>query len=304
MQVIKDNLLLKFVSLIVATILFVMLNAESSTPVEVEFPVSYTVPADFVLVGHPPSNVSTTLKGPWTRYQTFRQGDMQPVVVDLSQMSEPGTIRHVVSTSDIEAPLGLQPVSIRPSEWDITIDRLVERSIPVQVAMPHRPAFGYEIVDMRVEPSEVKVVGPLSSVMNLDYVQTRTIDVRGREDDLKVDVALRNPPFPIRVNTKQVFVSVDIGEELIQHPIRDVPVKVEVDGQVIETKPSKVMLRVSGPRRLVEAMQASALDVTVSVEEELAQGLKTFEKTIELRSALPERTQLVAPIPRVVVSVP
>ena len=49
-------------------------------------------------------------------------------------------------------------------------------------------------------------------------------------------------------------------------------VKVEVDGQVIETKPSKVMLRVSGPRRLVEAMQASALDVTVSVEEELERG--------------------------------
>ena len=62
MQVIKDNLLLKFVSLIVATILFVMLNAESSTPVEVDFPISYNVPSGFVLVGHPPSNVSTTLQ--------------------------------------------------------------------------------------------------------------------------------------------------------------------------------------------------------------------------------------------------
>ena len=304
MQVIKDNLLLKFVSLIVATILFVMLNAESSTPVEVEFPVSYTVPADFVLIGHPPSSVSTTLKGPWTRFQSFRQGDMQPVVVDLSQMGETGTIRHVVSTSDIQAPLGLQPVSIRPSEWDITIDRLVERSVPVEVAMPHRPAFGYEIVDMRVEPSEVRVVGPQSSMMNLDYVQTRTIDVRGREDDLKVDVALRNPPHPMRLATKQVFVSVDIGEEVVPRIFRDVAVKVEVDGEILETNPSTVMLRVSGPRRLVDAMKSTSLEATVSVKAELAKGLKTFEKTVELRSALPERTQLVAPIPRVVISVP
>ena len=186
----------------------------------------------------------------------------------------------------------------------MTIDRLVERSIPVEVAIPHRPAFGYEIVEWRVEPTEVKVVGPLSSVMNLDYVQTRSIDVRGREDDLKVDVALRNPAHPMRLATKQVFVSIDIDEEVVPRIFREVPVKVEVDGQVLETNPSTVMLRVSGPRRLVDAMKTTALKATVDVKEELAEGLKTFEKTVELRTALPERTQLVAPIPRVVVSVP
>ena len=51
-------------------------------------------------------------------------------------------------------------------------------------------------------------------------------------------------------------------------------------------------------------MKTTALKATVDVKEELAEGLKTFEKTVELRTALPERTQLVAPIPRVVVSVP
>lgn len=304
MKAIKDNLLLKFVSLIVATIIFVMLNAESSTPVEVEFPISYTMPDGFMLIGHPPSRVSATLKGPWTRFQTFREGDMKPVVVDLTQMAETGTIRHVVSTADIHAPLGLKAVSFRPSEWDLTIDRRVERSIPVEAALPHRPAFGYEIVAVRIDPAEVKVVGPLSSVMNLDYIQTRSIDIRGREEDLKVDVALRNPAHPLRLVTRQVFVSIEIGEEQIQRMIRDVPVKVEVDGKALNVEPAVVMLRVSGPRKLVDAMKSTALEATVRVDEELSKGLKTFEKSVELRTALPERTQLVVPIPRVVVSVP
>jgi YbbR domain-containing protein len=305
MQVIKDNLLLKFVSLLVAAILFVMLNAESSTPVEVQFPISYDTPDGFMLVGHPPTSLSATLKGPWTRFQSFREEDMLPVVVDLTQMpAEPGTIRHMVATGDIQAPLGLQAVSFRPTEWDLTLDRRVERSIPVEASLPHRPAFGYEIVSVRTEPREVKVIGPRSSVMGLDYIPTRDIDIRGREGDLEVEVALRNPPHPMKLITKQVFISIEIGEEQIQRMFRNIPVKVEADGVALTVEPSTVMLRVSGPRRSVDAMKSSSLEATVKIGDELEKGLKSFEKSVELRTTLPERTQLVVPIPRVVVSVP
>lgn len=303
MQTIKDNLLLKFVSLIVATILFVMLNAESSNPVEVEFPISYTLPNGFMLIGHPPSTLSATLKGPWTRFQSFQQGDFQPVKVDLTQMVEPGSIRHVVSTVDIHAPLGLKAVAFRPSEWDLTVDRKVERAIAVEAALPHRPAFGYEIVDVHIEPQEVKVVGPLSSLRNLDYVHTRSIDIRGREEDLKVSVALRMPAHPLRLMTKQVFVTIEIGEEQVQRVFRDVAVEATAEGLNVEVSPATVMIRVKGPRKLVDAMRASELRPTVNIEEQIREGLKSFEKSVELQGRLPERTQLVAPIPRVVVSV-
>ncbi|MBT6488238.1 MAG: YbbR-like domain-containing protein, partial [Deltaproteobacteria bacterium] len=185
-----------------------------------------------------------------------------------------------------------------------TLDRRVERSIPVEASLPHRPAFGYEIVSVRTEPREVKVIGPRSSVMGLDYIPTRDIDIRGREGDLEVEVALRNPPHPMKLITKQVFISIEIGEEQIQRMFRNIPVKVEAGGVALTVEPSTVMLRVSGPRRSVDAMKSSSLEATVKIGDELEKGLKSFEKSVELRTTLPERTQLVVPIPRVVVSVP
>ncbi|MBT6435450.1 MAG: hypothetical protein HOK28_20310 [Deltaproteobacteria bacterium] len=108
----------------------------------------------------------------------------------------------------------------------------------------------------------------------------------------------------MKLITKQVFISIEIGEEQIQRMFRNIPVKVEADGVALTVEPSTVMLRVSGPRRSVDAMKSSSLEATVKIGDELEKGLKSFEKSVELRTTLPERTQLVVPIPRVVVLVP
>ena len=299
MSGLRHNLVLKFTSLVVATILFLILNAESSTPVEVEFPVEYRVSEPVMILGTPPQRLSATIQGPFTKFQTFDISKMKPVVVDLENYNEPGVVRHGVSLSDIEAPVGMKAIAFRPSEWDVKLDRRVERAIPVDPSLPHRPAEGYEIVAVRIDPPEVRVSGPGSMLVDIDYVQTRPVDISGRTEDLTLDVGLRNPSHPLRLMRRDVRVTVEIAEEIVQRIFRSVPVGVLEDEVGATVNPGTVTLMLKGPKLALDAMVADELRAMVSVADAREKGLKKVERSVELRSALPDRTQLVAPTPRV-----
>ncbi len=300
----RHNFALKLTSIVVATILFVILNAESSTPVEVEFPVEYRVSEPFMIIGTPPQRINATIQGPFTKFQSFDISQMKPVVVNLETYTDPGVVRHLVSVSDIEAPVGMKAIAYRPSEWDVKLDRRVERAIPVELSLPHRPAEGYEIVDVRIEPREVRVSGPSSQLMDLQWVQTRPVDISGRTEDLTLDVGLRSPNHPLRLLRRDVRVTVEIAEEIVQRIFRSVPVAVLEKDVEASVEPQTVTLMLKGPKLALDALVASELHAVVSVAEAVEKGLKQVEKSVELRSALPDRTQLVAPAPRVEVVLP
>ena len=69
-------------------------------------------------------------------------------------------------------------------------------------------------------------------------------------------------------------------------------------------EPRTVTLMLKGPKLALDALAPTQLDAVVSVAEAREKGLKKVEKSVELRSTLPDRTQLVAPAPRVEVVLP
>ena len=104
----RHNFALKLTSIVVATILFVILNAESSTPVEVEFPVEYRVSEPFMITGTPPQRINATIQGPFTKFQSFDISQMKPVVVDLeaSRHLDPAAAPAQPISRDPGAPRG------------------------------------------------------------------------------------------------------------------------------------------------------------------------------------------------------
>ena len=294
---------LKLFSLGVAILLFLFVTVESATPIDVDFRVEYRTADDIMLTNDAPTTLHTTLQGPWASFRNFDISELEPVIIDLTQAG-PGTLRHVIDTDDINPPGGMRVVAIRPSEMEVTLDRRVERLVPVHPDIPERPAFGYEILDVRLVPPRVRVVGPVTRMQSIDFITTRPIDVSGREDDLSLEVDLRPPPPPLRLVDKRVLVFVEIGEEFVQRTFQNVPVRVEGGPRGIRPSVNSVTVTLKGPRRIVDKMDKDHLEAFVNIEAEVSAGETKVEKNIQLRPDLPERTQVVAPIPKIEVQLP
>lgn len=302
LRFITEDWSLKLFSLGVAIMLFVFVAVESATPAEVDFRIEYRTADDIMVTNDAPTTLHTTLQGPLAAFRSFDIGDLEPVIIELGEAG-PGTLRHEVDLSAINPPGGMRVVSVHPSQIEITLDRRVERQVSVHPDIPEAPAFGYEILDVRIVPPRVRVVGPVSKMQTIDFITTRNIDVSGREDDLNLEVDLRPPPPPLRLLDKRVLVNVEIGETFVQRTFQAVPVEVENAPKGSHAEPSTVMLTVKGPRRVVEKMDKDALKAFVDVSTEANNGDVTVEKTIQVHPDLPERTQIVAPVPKVEVQI-
>ena len=303
LRFLTEDWTLKLFSLGVAVLLFLFVTVENATPVDVDFRIEYRTADDIMLTNDAPTVLHTTLQGPWARFRSFDIADLEPVVLDLSR-SEPGTQRHVIDKSAIHSPGGMKIVAIRPSEVELLLDRRVERQMHVRPDIPQAPAFGYEILDVRIVPPRVRVLGPASKMQNDDLISTRTIDVMGREETLTLDVDLRPPPPPLRLLDKRVRVFVEIGVEFVKRSFVNVPVSIvggQGRGHGVRVNPSAVTLTVKGPRRTVDKMDKDQLDAYVDVAADLADNHKEVEKTVLLRRDLPESTQLVSPVAKVTV---
>jgi YbbR domain-containing protein len=303
LRFITEDWTVKLFSLGVAVLLFLFVTVENATSVDVDFRIEYRTADDILVTNDAPTVLHATLQGPWARLRTFETTDLEPAVLDLSR-AEPGAQRHSIDLSAVTAPGGMKVVAIRPSEVEVTLDRRVERQVPVRPDIPEAPAFGYEILDVRIVPARARVLGPGSKMQSIDFITTRTIDVMGREQDLNLEVDLRPPPPPLRLLDKRVSVFVEIGEEFTQRNFPNVPVRVEGAPKNSRISPVTVTLMLKGPRRTIDKINRSKMVAVVDVTAEVHDGEIDIEKLIQVSPALPERTQVVAPVPKISVQVP
>ena len=298
---ITHNWFLKLLSFGIAVSLFIVLNVESATPIEISFPIEYRTANGLMLTGDFPTQLEVTLRGPWVKFRDFSKID--PIVVDLKDYKEPSTIQYALKTSDIGAPFGMKAMRFRPSTWDITVDQKVERLVRVEALLPNRPAYGYAIADVIIEPPDIRVSGPLGSVSDLDYLQTTALDLAGRTDNLDTEIDLRAPAFPLRLTQKRVRVVVKVEEEVIQRVFASVEINHKIDHKMpVRLDPPAVAVVIRGPRLSLDKLTAEKLNAWVSVEPELLKESLGYEKSIELKEGLPPGTTMVGPIPTVMIS--
>ncbi|MCC7261323.1 MAG: hypothetical protein IT369_02255 [Candidatus Latescibacteria bacterium] len=137
---------------------------------------------------------------------------------------------------------------VEPREIEVEIDKRSERMVEVEAALSMEVAEAYRQVGrVRVEPSQVKVIGPSRRLQKIRTIRTDSLALREVHDDVDVQVGLR-PPEGIRfeVNPPQVRVRIDV-QELAENNIAEVPVQVHnAGGRSVQLEPARVRVRVRG----------------------------------------------------------
>lgn len=300
-----ENISLKLFSLGVALVLFLFVSVENSTPVDVDFRIQYRTADDMLITNDAPTVLHTTLQGPWAAFRTFEMSEMEPLVVDLMQAG-PGSLRHQITLPEIHPPGGMRVASMHPAEVEVLLDRRVERQVVVHADIPKEPAPGFEVLDVRIVPARVRVVGPGARMQALEYISTRTIDIAGREQELSLEVDLRPPPPPLRLVDKRVTVFIEIAEAFAERSLQNVPVRTDNLPKGASVDPAAVNLVLRGPRRLLDTFDvkdaAVRVELTAQDQEQLSSG--RVLRQVALVQELPDRTHLIAPVPRIAVNYP
>lgn len=222
-----DNVGIKFLSLVLAVTVFLIVNTDKEREIRVRAFLEYKYPADQVLISDRIDEVTVTIKGPWRRLRNFDERELDRIALDLSS-TPTGDVQ--LTNDMVSLPPGLEVVSIAPRAVRVAFDRRVERTVEVMPVTAGRPQHGYVVTEQKVVPATVKVRGGERLLAALTSIRTHEVSVQSRTEPFEAQIDLA-PPAGVEAEPGQrVTVAVRIEEELVTKRLPGVPVAVRGEG--------------------------------------------------------------------------
>ena len=204
---------LKLVSLGLALGLWLLLvpsekmSSEKSLTIPLE---TRNVPAGLEIVERPARTVDVTLRAPKRLL-----GEIGPSSLVASLDLERATVlqqEYALNASMIAVPQGAEVVKISPSRVTIKLERTAEASLEVHATVRGKPAAGFRVARIEIEPTKVAVQGPESRIKASDAAVTAPVDVAGLSDStiFDADIILPRPELRFVLPQTRARVSVTI----------------------------------------------------------------------------------------------
>ena len=209
---------LKLIALVITLALWLGVTG-LSTPTTKRFtvPLSFSISNDIEITNTPIQEVDIVITGDKRKVDQINRTELS-ALMDISELP-PGD-RVLQLTPDnvrVTLPQGVKLDEVQPSRIAVRLETVEEKDIEVKAQLAGQPAAGFEVYDMSVTPTKVRVRGPSSYIKTLDFVPTGEIDVSGASQDLvarQVPVSVPNPRAA--VFSTVVDVNVRIGEERVR----------------------------------------------------------------------------------------
>ncbi len=264
----RRNLALKIFSLVLAWLVWILATGENQKIKDLLVPLQYSrLPPGMALSGDAPDKVSIRIQAPEPILQRITE-DQVDARLDLSQL-QPGEQYLTLSPDRFRVP-GATVIRVEPQVIPVRVVRQAEKEVPVVPRLEGKPPEGYEVVDYRVDPATVVVVGPEDAVGEVRRATTGSIPV----GSLTASREIRVHPVPegdasgrVRVKDagREVVVRIGVREREIERILRGVPVHVRGDAAGTRLRPETIDVRVSGPASLVGALDRGNVRVEVQV---------------------------------------
>jgi len=176
------NLGTKLLALAIAILVWFVFSAQQRERISER---SYRIPLSIAnvppgtLIASPlPPTIEVRLRGPFTALRQLDPVKLE-AVVDLADAARGGGI-HRLAPEDINVPEAVEVIAIAPSEIRIALDTIAEKTLPIVARVTGKPAEGFEVVDVAVEPRAARLNGPSSALSTMKAVETDPILLANR----------------------------------------------------------------------------------------------------------------------------
>lgn len=268
-SVLTNNLLLKLLSVALATLLWVHVATDRSYEVQATLPVKEVITADRVALAEPPpDSITTTISA--TGKDLLRQDWRRAGLLLRMEQNRIGSYEVDLNTSNVALVdpdgIALQGI-VSPRVTRLNCDLRDEVVLPVRSRVTVHPAEGFAVSGAdTVTPGHVKVSGPRAALNNLEYISTepRTLtDVRS-DFDLQVGL-MAEGVFGVTVTPAEATYRVSVTA-IKRRTLKEIPIAAlnAPDGKVT-ILPSTVTVAFSGPATDINALSVEAISATVDL---------------------------------------
>ncbi len=281
-----ENFRLKLFALVLTLLVYGIVVAGRSYERELYFSVAIDgLPDDQVLVGAPPE-VRVRLSATPGGFSGL--GDASRRVIHLP-LPASGKGQFHITDADLRLPRGVKALAITPEQFNLRLEKLVTRALPVRTESRGTPAGGHQVLSLRPIPDKVQVRAPQSVFATLSTISAEPVNVEGRDEDFSVRVRLdADIPF-VTLASEGVDVAVDLGSETGSRTLPKVAL------QVVGPRPERAMLdrralqvKLRGPRSVLEKLEPADLFATIDLLALPSQVAGTYAVTPQLTNLPPE----------------
>ncbi len=170
------NVGLKFLSICIATLLWLIIAGDRVVERGMRVPVEYqNLPAGLEMVGDPVDFVEVRVRGSSGTIARLAPADTS-AVVDL-RSARPGRRLFHLTATQVTLPYGVEVVQVAPATLPIEFENSAVRIVQVRPSLEGQPASGYEVLNVTTTPATVEVIGPESSLRGLDEAMTEPVTI-------------------------------------------------------------------------------------------------------------------------------
>jgi YbbR domain-containing protein len=186
----------------------------------------------------------------------FISNDQVEIKIDCSE--HPKRLRQTIKFSPryVKAPSRAHAVQFEPAEITVTIDREVERVLPVKVVLEGELPQGIQMEQNSCTPATVRVRGAERLLSELEQVRTVPVSLDGRYNSFKTHAALASAGQPWTVLPERVTAEVTLVERVATKRIENNyvrPLLASDDTRVVKIRPEKVAVTIRGsPQRIAD----------------------------------------------------
>ncbi|MEE9591178.1 MAG: CdaR family protein [Thermodesulfobacteriota bacterium] len=207
-----SNIWMKLLALAFATALWFLVVGESGTEIGFLIPLELKdIPNDMVVTNNPPREIEVRVTGPKTLLSNLSPGQFD-AIIDLSKAS-PAVNKYNLMPEDIKAPRGISVIRLNPSFIKVAVEKLQTKKLHVKVKLTGKPAKGYKVKEININPDMVEVLGIKSQLRSLKSIETSPLNIEGLTSDKNTSLPIEKPKTRLsKISPDAVDVTVIIEE--------------------------------------------------------------------------------------------
>jgi YbbR domain-containing protein len=286
----SHNWVIKLFCLIMAMIVWQSVRESTSYEVVVsDIPVTVTAGEGLAVLDQSTDTVSIRFRG---SREDIRFISNDQVEVKLTLPGHTGRLRQTLKFSPryVKAPSRAHAVQFDPPDVTVTVDREVERVLPVKAVFEGELPPSIQMEKTGCTPATVKVRGAERLLSELEQVRTVPVSLDGRYNSFKTHVAVASAAQPWTVSPERVAVDVSLVERVAVRRIENSTVRLLLasdDTRVVKIRPEKVAVTLRGSPQQIDELNEQDVytyvdcteltepaDYQVSVRADLPPGLQ------------------------------
>jgi len=278
-----ENMNLKLLSFGFALVLYSMVHGGQDAQTSVSVDLDVLLPpetANRILVDKSKESVKLTVRGPRAAIEELHARDIGAIQIDARTGSEK---RIPIDPASIRLPPGVHVEQVDPPAIDLVWEDRVERDVPIQVSVVGTPAPGYVVKGApKPEPHDVRVKGPKTAVMTLQFARAEAFDVNGLgEGVVSKQLAIDKPQPQLSYDVPSVKVALEITREIVERPFTKLAVAV-VGPPKGKTQPAEVDVRLVCPPEVLRALRPEQVVPRVEVKSHEPTGSVTLQVEVSV----------------------